>query len=240
MRFAITVRIDEEMKNKPREGSYTEITMPIIQKYAESVGADLVYLSESSECEIGDGRWHYRILELYNLYDRYDRILNLDADILINKNCPNLFEVVPYDNIGSVLEDKGSRKDHRRELIKDVQKKHGDVGWISGYINTGVFLTSRVHRDIFQRIDGHFWTGSGFDDVHLGYNIHKHGYEIFEMDYRYNHMTMFSEKWNGKVNRLNSYIIHYAGAGIFEKRLYRKKITRLEQIRKDYRYIYDG
>jgi len=238
MSLAISVRLDEKMKDKPREGSYTKFTMPVIQEYAESVKADLIYLSEPSECDIGDGRWHYRILSLYDYFDKYDRILNMDADILINKNCPNLFDIVPYNTIGTVLEDKGSRKVHRRQLIRDVQQQFGYVGWSRSYINTGVFLTSRVHRDIFQKIDGNFWTGFGFDDMHLGYQIHKHGYKIYELDYRYNHMTMFSEKWNGKANRLNSHIIHYAGAGVFEKKLFCKEISRLEQIRKDYKTIY--
>ena len=238
MKFAISVRLDERMQDKPREGAYTDITMPVIQQYAKSVNADLVYLSESSECEIGDGRWHYRILELFDLYDKYDRILNLDADILINKNCPNLFDIVPYNRIGSILEDKGSRKLHRRQLIMDAQKKFGYVGWLNGYINTGVFLTSKIHRDIFQKINGQFWTGFGFDDLHLGYQIQKYAYKIYELDYRYNHMTMFSEKWNKKPNRLNSYIIHYAGNGVFEKKLFGKEISRLEQIRKDYKTIY--
>tara|TARA_B100000315_G_scaffold257762_1_gene307613 strand:- start:1547 stop:3160 length:1614 start_codon:yes stop_codon:yes gene_type:complete len=237
MHRAITVRIDEAMKDKPREGSYTEITMSVIEEYAQWVGADMVYLTEPSECEVDDGKWHYRIMELYDLFDKYYRILNLDADVLINKTCPNLFDVVPYEMIGTILEDKGSRKYQRREVIKEIQNDYGSVGWEKGYINTGVFLTSRVHRDIFQKIEENFWTGFGYDDIHLGYNIHKQEHKIFEFDYKYNHMTMFSEKWNFSPNRFKSYIIHYAGSGIFENKWYMKDISREEQIRRDYNRI---
>ena len=40
---------------------------------------------------------------------------------------------------------------------------------------------------------------------------------------------MFSEEWNGYPDRFESFIIHYAGAGIFEGGVY----SRLEQIKKD-------
>ena len=59
--------------------------------------------------------------------------------------------------------------------------------------------------------------GFGIDDIHLGYQIHKMGFEIQELPFQWNHMTMFSEGWNGYANRFDSYIIHYAGAGTFDE-----------------------
>lgn len=216
MKLLITTRADDNIKD------ITNITHPIIKKFAKSWGADFLKLEKYADCP-GYGKYHYRIMEHYFLLNEYDRVLQLDSDILINKYCPNIFEIVPYNKIGTIFEDKGSRITERRKRIREIQELFGDIGWKSGYINTGVFLTSKIHRDIYQKINGKLWIKNGFDDVHLGYNIKRFNFEIFELSFKFNHMTMFSEPWNGSQNRFESYIIHYAGNGIFEKRNKLKK-----------------
>lgn len=194
-----------------------DITHDLIKDYAVKCGADFEILSHETNLP-GDGRWHYRIMKCYDLFERYDRILHIDTDVLINPICPNIFDLVDYKCVASVLEDKGSRKAARMECINKAQDRYGDVGWLSGYVNTGFFLSSKVHRDIFQPINGEFYNDIGFDDVHLGYQINKHKFELHELSYKWNHMTMFSEPWNGSVDRFSSYIIHYAGNGLFDCR----------------------
>ena len=46
-------------------------------------------------------------------------------------------------------------------------------------------------------------------------------------------MTMFSETWNELPDRFFSYMIHYAGYGIFEPDVN----SRIEQIKNDTNYI---
>tara|TARA_R100000458_G_C8247137_1_gene224833 strand:+ start:155 stop:856 length:702 start_codon:yes stop_codon:yes gene_type:complete len=208
-------------------------THPLIVNYANKCGADFLILQEQSECEVGHGKHHFKIMELGNLLEEYDRVLCVDSDILIRDTCPNLFDVVPYDNIGTIYEDKGTRREDRHERIRLSQKQFGDVGWTEGYINTGVFLVSKPHANIFEKIDGEFYTGRGFDDVHLGYLINKYNHPVTELPYQYNHMTMFSEDWNGSPNRFDSHIIHYAGGGIFDSGIY----TKVQQIASDKDYI---
>jgi len=83
-------------------------------------------------------------------------------------------------------------------------------------------------------INDDYWKGSGQDDVHLGYNIYKHGFEVQDLGYKFNHMTMFSEKWNKSADRFASHIIHYAGQGVFDSGVR----TGSEQLRHDYAKIY--
>ncbi len=233
MRLLITTRADKNIREM------TKITHPIIKKFAKLWGADFYKLEKNADCE-GNGKYHYRIFDHYSLFNKYDRILHLDSDILINVNCPNLFEIVPYHKIGTIFEDKGTREADRLERIKKAQDTFGDIGWKSGYINTGVFLTSKCHKKIYEKIDGNFWKGNGFDDVHLGYNINKYKLEICELPFQFNHMTLFSENWNGFPNRFESYIIHYAGRGVFEKKFKKKKNkykAKIKQIKSDYRKI---
>ena len=95
-------------------------------------------------------------------------------------------------------------------------------------------MMSRQHRDIFQPHDGKYWIAWGSADLHMSYNIHKFGFSFHELDFKWNHMTMFSEPWNNNADRFESHIIHYAGKGIFDS----KHPTRIDQINSDYNQIY--
>jgi hypothetical protein len=216
MKLLITTRADSKVKG------WAALTHPIFKDYAKKVGADFMLLDETLNCEVaaagcGDGLWHFRIMEHYNLHEEYDRIIQFDGDTLITPSCPNLFEYVPYDHIGTVYEDVGNRRPLRRDWMRRAQQLFGEIEWTSGYINTGVFVTSKCHRDIFQPINGNFYTDHGTDDVHIGYQIKKNNYKVFPLPYQFNHMTMFSEPWNGSPSRFNSHIIHYADRGVFDE-----------------------
>ena len=129
MKLLITTRADSGVQE------YADISHPIFKDYAEKVGADFMVLDHESGCTEGNGRWHYRILKHGELHDEYDRILHLDTDLLLNPNCPNIFDAVEYNNIGTVLEDVGSRKPDRHHRIFAAQQQFGDIGWKEEYIN---------------------------------------------------------------------------------------------------------
>lgn len=229
MKLLVTSRADDNIKDM------TSLTFPHIKEYAKKLNADFMQLDHESGCNHEQGKWHYRILKHYELFDTYDRILHIDSDVLITPNAPNIFEEVPYDFIGTVYEDKGSRLPARRALIREVQSRFGDVNWDEGYINTGFFLSSRCHKNIYSLINGeHFYEGFGHDDVHIGYNIRKFKYSIKELSFVWNHMTMFSEPWNGSPSRFDSHIIHYAGKGVFEGSCN----SRIDQIKRDIGRLY--
>tara|TARA_B100000700_G_C15056796_1_gene863249 strand:- start:881 stop:1588 length:708 start_codon:yes stop_codon:yes gene_type:complete len=235
MKLLLTTRADQTVEG------WAQLVHPVFRKYAERVSADFLILDESLNCNaarsgIGDGLWHFRIMKHYDLHEEYDRILHLDSDILLTPECPNLFDHVPYDSIATVYEDVGSRKPQRVQCMLNAQNQFGDIGWRDGYINTGVFLTSKCHRDIFQPINGRFFTDWGTDDVHIGYQIKKLGYKVAPLDYQFNHMTMFSEAWNGSPDRFDSHIIHYAGRGIFDEGVATDK---LHQASLDYKRLYE-
>jgi len=227
MKKAVLTRADSNIKEM------TDITLPIMRKYAESMGCDFIILDHDPPFLTLDHKPHYRILKMYDLFDEYDKILHLDADMLINKNCPNIFEIVPENMIGVIFEDKGSRRDNRHYKIQNVQKVWGDVGWVEGYSNSGTLLLSKQHRDVFLSHNGEYWLDDGSGDIHISYNAHKYGFKRYELEYKWNHMTMFSEPWMN-ANRFDSHIIHYAGRGIFDENV----TTRIEQIKRDYETIY--
>lgn len=211
----IVTRADENIQD------ITDVSFPLIQWYAKRCGADFMVLDGDSPYDVGNGRYHYRIMVVGELLrSGYDRVLHLDADIIISPKCVDLFDWVHPFKVGSVLEDKGTRQDDRRARIAKIQEAWGDVSWTEGYINTGVFVVSRCHDVLFrpwvdEQGEPHYWTESGFDDVHLGWMIHYECQDVCELPYKLNHMSMFSEPWNGNADRLKSDIIHYAGGAKF-------------------------
>ena len=228
MKFLITTRSDERVNH------LSDISHPIIKKYANEVDADFMILDHEPESDSGDGRPHYRIMKHYGLHENYDRILHIDTDMIMMPNFPNLFKVIPYDRIATIYEDQGTRKHARMTTIIEAQQKFGFINWFEGYINTGLFMTSKCHMDIYQKINNEFWTGFGSDDIHIGYLIRKKKYKILELPFQFNHMTMFSEPWNNNADRFKSKIIHYAGKGVFDNNIENK----YEQMKADYKKIY--
>ena len=95
-------------------------------------------------------------------------------------------------------------------------------------------MMSRRHKDIFLPHNGEYYLGWGSADLHMSYNIHKYDMKVHRLDHRWNHMAMFSEPWNKNADRFSSYIIHYAGRGIFDESVG----SRIEQIKLDYKRIY--
>ncbi len=236
MKLAVCTRADNNIKEM------TDLTHPIIKSFAEKWNSDFIILDTVLPIvnKIGANRKdvlfyrHYRILHLAKLLEKYDRILCIDSDTIILPNCPNPFGVVPFEKIGTVCEDIGSRKIDRINRIRKSQDLFGDIGWTEGYINTGFFLCSNIHKDIFQPIDNKLWDRRGYDDVFLGYQINKFNISIHKLSYKWNWMTLFSEEWNGNLSRFESYVIHYAGVGIFDKGIK----NRMQQIKKDIKIIY--
>lgn len=218
---------------------YTKHTHPILEKFAEKWDADFKNFDSIFFDEFDVNRWSLRIKIIYDQLEIYDRILHLDSDVVINKDCPNIFDVVPYDKIGFVFEDKGSRLEDRQGRIVDIKKLYGgNEGWTSGYFNAGMFIVSRLHQEIFTSINGKFWgegrRARGSDQTHLGYQIMKQGHKYVDLGYKWNHMSMFSEEWNGNPSRFDSHIIHYAGRAGFPDKGERNKtqlmIDDIEQI----------
>ena len=214
---------------------YTKYTLPIFEMWAEKWGADFKILGDPGN-ENQHGMWNYRTMVFYDWLDDYDQIIYMDSDIVINKSCPDLYNLVPFDVVGMVLEDKGSRRQARLSRIKQVKAGLGpEVDWTEHYMNAGFYIASSVHKNIFTKINGKLWTGLGYDCNHYMYNIRKYGYKYVDLGYKFNHMSMFTEPWNGMPSRFKSHIIHYAGGGRFPEKGNRDWVDLMKE---DIKYIY--
>ena len=180
--------------------------------------------------------------QIYELFNKYNRILRIDYDTIITPNCPNLFKIVPKDMIGCVYENV-----NRKERIKNIQKHLGDLNWKSGYMNAGVVIASKQHKEVFNTTIEEIINIHKIDNIsmleqdYLNYMIIKLGFDVYKLSYKFNHIKYFSQ------NRFESYIIHYAGSKVFDKDLKMKrhknnkglwKELTVEQMKRDYNVLY--
>jgi len=152
--------------------------------------------------------------QVHRLFDKYDRILRLDSDVLVTHLAPNVFDIVPEDRFGAVRENVGSRRRARNREMKRVRKALGPVDWRGRYFNSGVVVASRGHRKVFEfdpeeirHVDLHSFKEQNL----LNWRVADAGFEICELSYRWNHLDLFSQEWNGNAHRVDSFILHYAG-----------------------------
>jgi len=93
MKLLITTRADNRIPD------WVALTHPLLKECTAKVGADFQVIDYVTDCDVGAGRWHYRIMKHYELHEEYDRILHIDTDTLIMPSCPNLYVVKMEDLI---------------------------------------------------------------------------------------------------------------------------------------------
>ena len=206
-----------------------------MKKYADKVNADFIVLDTPRIKFDKATKFRNILFEKYQLYEilvTYERALFLDTDILVTPHAPNVFDYVPVGSIGGVFEDFGSTEAHRRNLIKEVQKALGNVNWTEGFINSGVFVVSACHKEVFHYYQKYGFYDGEYEQTNTNWYFRKSGYPIFPMDYRYNFQGIM-RIYYGPEHR-NAYFIHYAGNGIITDK------PRIDQIKADYIYFYDS
>nr|MDO8085731.1 hypothetical protein [Candidatus Sigynarchaeum springense]MDO8119294.1 hypothetical protein [Candidatus Sigynarchaeota archaeon] len=213
-------------------GRYSHAPM---KAYADKVGADFIKLDQRRVNFTAAKNFNPILFEKYQVYDvlgAYDRVLFLDTDILITPHAPDIFNEVPVDKPGGVFEDFGTELKHRRGLIVKVQEVLGNVGWIEGFMNSGVFIVSKQHRDIFRLYQKHGFYDGCYEQTNTNWYMHKAGFAPVSIDWRFNFMGIM-RIYYGPVHR-DAFFIHYAGTGgLFPW------VPRVDQMRNDYEFFYE-
>ncbi len=138
MQAIVTLCIGQEFK-------LGQVTHPMLQNYAHRVGADFIVIAEP---KINLGNHNFEKYQIYELLEKYQRIIYIDTDIIITPQCPNLFQIVPENMFGAfIVSDYTYFHDG---AIKKIQAKLGDIGWKRKYFNAGVMVISQCHRGIFS------------------------------------------------------------------------------------------
>jgi len=200
---------------------------PLFLLYATKVKADYVEINEPKIKHPIDPMLEK--YQLYDLLDRYERIVFFDADILVQPRTPNLFDIVPSEKIGAVYDspDNNEHNKNRMENVMSIQKILGDINWREGYINSGVIVLSKQHRNIFTyeiKLDKISQCGMLEQNL-TNYKIRKHKFPIFKLNNRFNRIAFGNlERFQDETGNLVD-VLHFAGLSrkidLMEKFFYR-------------------
>ncbi|MCF2858558.1 glycosyltransferase family 8 protein [Pseudoalteromonas sp. SMS1] len=211
--------------------------------YAAKVGADLIvadtltFKVHIESPKFGANPAWAEKLRIGQLLDEYDRVLYLDADILVHPDTPNIFQ--KYDDLDTVyMLNEGATcvRENEKSLIEQTL---GGIDWPYFdnkpiYYNVGVILISKGCR-LFD-----FATLSRLQQVCNEVRFYEQtlfNYELFRNQIKhqalsedFNRMDMF-----GKQNYCRAGFIHYAGKG-YAKNNRRRDV----QFLKDFAQLYQG
>jgi len=204
--------------------------LPSISAYCSRTGARFHPINEprwSLGTHQGYNYGTFEKFQVYELFDTYERILRLDADVIVSPTCPNLFETDPH-KVYAVREDRFSRKASRLKQMKLVQQTLGTLPeWTSGYVNSGVVLASREHRRAFRLRNAkkvlRMNLGEFKEQTMLNWRLRYLGFRVVDLGPAFNHMSMFDEH----ADREKAHILHYAGAHGPKAEAMRRDYTRL-------------
>jgi hypothetical protein len=181
-----------------------KISHPRFQKYAENIKADFIAITENKAKNAPTAHWSK--LYFNDLLLKYDRLIYLDTDILIRDDCPNLFEIVPENQIALFNE---APYTNRTQAFIETCKQYNKYfkNWNGEYYNTGVIVMSKEHRKVFETPKIFF--ENFYEQSYINMKLWDENAKIFNLDYKFNRMSCL-DKFIGQ-ERYASYCIHYAG-----------------------------
>ncbi|MBE0377616.1 hypothetical protein PPRY_a0162 [Pseudoalteromonas prydzensis ACAM 620] len=209
--------------------------------YAKRVGADLI-ISDSLHYPIhihqpkygANPAWAEK-LRIGELLKQYDRVLYVDADILISPSAEDIFQ--EYCDLDTIyMLDEGMHCD--RHIEKQlIEKQLGSITWPQHdagvhYYNVGVMLISKPCQ-LFNHLDLNSLQAicneiRFYEQTLFNYVIFQQRLKHQAIDCRFNRMDMF-----GQDSYLQADFIHYAGKG------YAKNNRRRDlQFLKDFALLY--
>lgn len=204
--------------------NFLQYNLESFKDYSKRTDAELIILSSKklSNRYSLHKQYPYQYLrfeknQIYELFNKYNRILRLDNDTIIKKECPNLFDLDP-SNFYATREDVGSKKLHRTKEIQNIQTQLGIInGWDSSYFNSGVVLASAIHKEAFNlnNLDLTRVKGGMQEQSVLNWLLFKLKLNIVDLGPNFNFMKFFEDDNIGM--KKYSYIIHYAGGSIEDK-----------------------
>jgi hypothetical protein len=124
--------------------SLAEVTLPSQRAYAQRLAADFVVMDKRVHAHPQYDKW-----QLYELLATYDRVVFLDADVVVRPDCPDLFVCVPQKYVGGENE-LASFPGQAQHLERFCQRLGLAALPCPFYLNSGVFVASARHRELFR------------------------------------------------------------------------------------------
>jgi hypothetical protein len=180
-------------------GVIGELSHPTIEAYAKKLGADFIVLEEKL------GVPDFEKFQIYDLLLKYDRIVFLDNRLLVRDDCPDLFELVPKEQLG-LFNECSWTGDHSQEIRWAMNEFNtGSLEWEGRYFNTCVMVVSRCHRRLFKKPET-----LENERAYLNVMILKEKLDVYELTYKHNRLACM-DQFTGEDRRA-SFIVNYTSA----------------------------
>ena len=207
MNLVFTIAIGENYKK------IADLTAPTMIAYADKIGAEFKCLTEQ-KVALTYPYWEKFIVGEF--LESYEKVLFIDVDAIVRSDCPNLFELVPADEIGLYNEGLLTTEAEKAEHFSVMQKtfKEYDQPWPEAYdgrfYNSGIMVVPRSMKWLFVKPE-HEMFDNFREQAYLNMMliISNSVAKVFDIGYKFNRMYYVDPKV--KEHRLKSYIVHYAG-----------------------------
>lgn len=178
-----------------------------MQAYAKRINADFRIIAHSDH-----QLHHFDKFKMGDLLEQYDRIIYFDVDVLVTKQCPNLFKIIDNYEIAlldeSALANDGERAEHRRVMEK--ASKEYDIPLPENYcfFNTGVIVFSKRHKPLFAPPEKVVQMEYGEQPL-FNLRLINSDFEVAKLEPSLNRMPYMDKVL--KTPRTDANVIHYAG-----------------------------
>lgn len=157
---------------------------------------------------------HLEKYQLFDYFDRYERLIYLDADILVNPAAPDPFALVPEKSIGAVWDDVGPDAWKREEELVKLERRHGPLPPVNRrtphFFNAGVLVMSRIHQSLWLFERRAFIRGRWPDQSLLNYRVLQERLPVVDLGSAFNRMPVHGTDWTDVESRRSAWLAHYA------------------------------
>jgi hypothetical protein len=168
------------------------------RKYASRLNADYIVLERSIFPHP-----HYDKWQIADVLKDYKRVIYLDADVIVRPDCPDLFVVVPPDEVGG--ENELLTYPQQAEHFTTFAKRLGLVSLgCPFYLNAGVLVVSACHRSLFREPEEVFMDLPWPEQTHFNVRLQQERVAVCSL------AECFNDRHRRSGYLRNSYVLHYS------------------------------
>lgn len=201
-----------------------------MEHYAEQCQAQLLVVDNQPYSPRRARIERYRV---GHLLEEYERVLYLDDTCFISPRCPDVFELVPPDQLGAVIEPLEFYPGHLEYINKILKDYNINVEMDKNtyaYFNAGLMLASRGHEKMFQYpedLNGR--VQNYFNAMRFKYNI-----PLFDLGLPFNYFgSLIRKNVKEAVRKMAEIHIYHLTRGLGNSALRLKVATQLDQKSKE-------
>ena len=190
------------------------ITIPLMREYARRCGVDFRIIRDIGECQ----HPKFAVMQIGRMFDQYERILYLDADVLVRPSAPNLFDACPAGRFYARNEAEWQARSWCVGFQAEMNRRLGaSLDYDGIHFNGGVQLADRAHRALYEMppydvtARENLWFSQRFVKNQPWFNHRRLdlGIEFAPLDYQWN-CLMGEANRHGAEAPATAHFLHFA------------------------------